>query len=100
MREESRGYLLVAATAIGGLIAGAGIMLIANQLSAVGPLGDGWSFRGDGSLVIPFGLRPVVIATGWTLLVLHDRSHPRWVVFAIVAAYSSSPFLQLVSSLW
>lgn len=78
-RRVKRGYLLVAATLFAGAIAGVLITILTNFVSTSGPSADGWSFRGNGALVVPFGLGPVVLAAGWTMLVLHGRSHPRWI---------------------
>jgi hypothetical protein len=39
---------MVGAAALGGIVAGVVIVLLTNLLSAMGPSGDGWSFRGNG----------------------------------------------------
>jgi hypothetical protein len=75
----------VAAATLAGAIAGFLIMSLANVLSTSGPAGDGWSFRGNGALIVPFGLGPVVLAAGWTMFVLHGRSHPRWIFLGTLA---------------
>lgn len=71
---------------LGGGIAGVVIMFLAKLVDVWGPSGDGWSYRGNGALVVPFELGPVVLAAGWTMLILHGRSHARWIVFGVAAA--------------
>ena len=84
-QRAQRGYLIVAATLLAGTIAGVLIMLLASLVSTAGPSGDGWSFRGNGALIVPFGIAPAVLASGWTMLILHRRSHSRWILLGIVA---------------
>jgi hypothetical protein len=64
-----------------GLVAGVVLEVITFLVARYGPSGGGgdgpaWSLRGNGALIIPFGLGPAVIAGGWTSLVLHYRSRP------------------------
>jgi hypothetical protein len=42
-----------------------------------------WSFRGNGALVVPFGVGPAVLAGGWTALVLHGRTGVRWLWWSV-----------------
>jgi len=44
-----------------------------------------WSFRGNGALVVPFGVGPAVLAGGWTALVLHGRTGVRWLWWSVAA---------------
>ena len=44
-----------------------------------------WSFRGNGALVVPFGVGPAMLAGGWTALVLHGRISLRWLWWSIAA---------------
>jgi len=84
-RTAQRRYLVVAVTLIGGSVAGVLIQLLSNVIATVGPSGDGWSFRGNGALIIPFGVGPAVLAAGWTMLILQGRSNPRWVLLGVAA---------------
>ncbi len=80
-----RGVWVLGATALGGAIAGVLILLLGDLVSAAGPSGDGWSFRGNGALIVPFGVGPAVLAAGWTMLVLHARSHSRWILLGLAS---------------
>jgi hypothetical protein len=72
------------AVVIGAL---AGVLLdVATFLVArYGPEADGWSFRGNGALAVPFGVGPAILAGGWTALVLRYRGSARWLVFGAAA---------------
>ena len=64
-----------------GLLAGVGLDLLTFALARYGPQGgDGaaWSFRGNGALIVPFGLGPAILAGTWTALVLRARHATRW----------------------
>jgi hypothetical protein len=61
------------------------MLVLANLLSVVGPSGAGWSFRGNGALVVPFGLGPAVLVAGWVALILHARGHSLWLLLGIAA---------------
>src|SRR5207237_5469386 len=55
-------------------------------LARYGPSGGDvgpWSFRGNGALVVPFGLGPAVLAAGWTALALHGRLEVRWLRWSV-----------------
>jgi hypothetical protein len=69
---------MVGAAALGGIVTGVVIVLLTNLLSAMGPSGDGWSFRGNGALIVPFGLGPAILVGSWTALILHARGHAQW----------------------
>jgi hypothetical protein len=63
------------------VVAGFVIDLLTFALARYGPQGgDGaaWSFRGNGALVVPFGVGPAVLAAAWTALVLRARGAARW----------------------
>jgi hypothetical protein len=80
---------VTAAIAFGaGLAAGIVLELLTFALARYGPSGSdaiAWSFRGNGALIVPFGLGPAVLAGGWTALVLHGRSGVRWLSSGIAA---------------
>ena len=67
-------------------IAGAIIDLITYWVAAAGPVGEGWSFRGNGALVVPIGIGPAVLAGGWSTLVLMHRRVARPATWGIGAA--------------
>ena len=63
------------------VVAGFVLDVLTFALARYGPQGaDGapWSFRGNGALVVPFGVGPAVLAAAWTALVLRARGAPRW----------------------
>ena len=62
----------------GGLLAGVALDVLTAVVARSGPQGDGWSFRGNGALVVPFGLGPAVVAGAWSALVLRARGAARW----------------------
>ena len=71
-----------------GLVAGVLIEVLTFLVARYGPsASDGapWSFRGNGALVIPFGLGPAVLAGAWTAIVLHFRGSTRWLQLGIAA---------------
>jgi hypothetical protein len=72
------GYRTVAVVAVIGLVAGVLLGLLTSFLAVSGPSGDGWSLRGNGALIVPFGLVPAVLAAGWTAIVAHFRGFPHW----------------------
>jgi hypothetical protein len=77
--------------------ASAGILLdVATFLVArYGPQADSWSFRGNGALVVPFGVGPAILAGGWTALVLRYRGSGRWLVFGLAAGLVGIGFVLL-----
>lgn len=75
----------MATTALAGAIAGVAITLIGALVSRVGPSGNGWSFRGNGALIVAFGVGPAILVGGWTMLVLHARRYPRSLALGIGA---------------
>jgi len=71
-----------------GLVAGVLLDVLTFGVARYGPSGsDGiaWSFRGNGALIVPFGLGPALLAAGWTALVLHGRPGVRWLRWGIAA---------------
>ena len=68
-------------TLVAGVVAGLVLEALTVLLARYGPSGaDGasWSFRGNGALVVPFGLGPAVLAGGWAALVRHYRGAADW----------------------
>ena len=76
--------LLLVLTVALGLIAGGSVSILAYYLAKYGPSGDSWSFRGNGALAALTAVPPV-LATGWTALALHCRSHPVWLALGLGA---------------
>jgi hypothetical protein len=72
---------VVLTSAVGGLVAGVVLDVLTFLVARYGPAGEGgapWSFRGNGALIVPFGLGPALIAGGWAALVLQHRGSPHW----------------------
>jgi hypothetical protein len=95
--------LLVAAAC--GVVAGVVIDLLTALVAGSDIGGDGWSLRGNGSLVVPFSLGTGVLAGGWTALALHAGTHPRWLplgvgagLIAVVLGASQVLFLALLGA--
>ncbi len=82
------GIALVVA-AVGGVL----LDVVAFPVARYGPQADGWSFRGNGALAIPFGLGPAVLAGFWTALVLRDRGFARWLELGFAAGLVGTGFL-------
>ena len=66
------------------VVAGALISVLAFGVARYGPAGDGWSFRGNGALAV-YTLLPVLLAAGWTAIVLHARSVGSWLTLGLGA---------------
>jgi hypothetical protein len=73
------------AVAVAGLATGVVLGLVTSLLTASGPSGHGWSLRGNGALIVPFGLAPALVAAGWAAIVAHLRSLPQWPVLGALA---------------
>ena len=76
-----------------GLLAGVALDVLTYVVARYGPQGDSWSFRGNGALVVPFGLGPAVVAGAWTALVLHYRGSARWRTLGIGAGLVGAAFV-------
>jgi hypothetical protein len=64
-----------------GLLAGLVLDVLTFLVARFGPQGsDGgsWSLRGNGALIVPFGLGPAVIAATWSALALKARGAAHW----------------------
>lgn len=92
LRRVKTFALLGWALVIGAL---AGVLLdVATFLVArYGPEADGWSFRGNGALAVPFGLGPAILAGAWTALVFRYRGFARWLVLGLAAGLVGTGFL-------
>ena len=89
MPRASSSVRLLAAALGTGLLAGFGLDLLTFAVARYGLQGgDGaaWSFRGNGALIVPFGLGPAILAGAWTALVLRARHATHWWAFGIWAS--------------
>jgi hypothetical protein len=79
------------AAAVGGMLGiglDAATVLVANS----GPVGDTWSFRGNGALVVPVGFGAALLAGGWLGPFLYARGVRAWALFTIaVTAAAAAP---------
>lgn len=71
-------------TIVVGALAGIGLWLLTAVVSRAHLSGTGWSLYGGAVLIIPFGLGPTVVASGWAAIILRMRAHPRWPQLGIV----------------
>ena len=77
--------MVVIAIAV-GLALGISLDALTFLVARYGPSGgDGapWSFRGNGALIVPFGLGPAVLAGCWTAVLLHGREGVRWLTWSL-----------------
>jgi len=82
--ESPTGQLLFRAAAA-GITCGLALEVLTYWMAGSGPAGVGWSFRGNGALVVPLGLGPALLAGGWTAFVLHARGFTGWRNLALAA---------------
>ena len=71
-----------------GLLAGLVLDVLTFLVARFGPQGsDGapWSFRGNGALIVPFGLGPATIAATWSAVVLYARGAAHWRAWSLMA---------------
>jgi hypothetical protein len=54
-----------------------------------------WSFRGNGALIVPFGLGPTVLAGVWTAVLLNGREGVRWLTWSLVVFGVGAAFMLL-----
>src|SRR5207247_9313968 len=76
------------AAAVWGLAFAALLDVLTFVLARYGPSGGvamPWSFRGNGALIVPFGVGPAFLAGGWTALALHGRSGVRSLAWSVTA---------------
>jgi hypothetical protein len=84
---------LVGSAAVVGLVAGVLLDVAAFLVARYGPQADGWSFRGNGALAIPFGLGPAMLAGFWAALILRYRGFASWAVLGLAAGLVGTAFL-------
>ena len=80
---------------------GAAIGVLTFLVARYGPSGGdelAWSLRGNGALIVPFGLGPAVLAGGWTALLLHGRAGVRWLAWGL-AVFALDAVVVLLSVL-
>ncbi len=78
------------------VLAGFVLDVLTFVLARYGPQGsDGapWSFRGNGALIVPFGLGPAVLAGAWTALALRARGVERWQAWGVIAAAAGATLI-------
>src|SRR4051812_43278083 len=71
---------------VSGLLLGAGLGVLTFVVARYGPVspdGAPWSFRGNGALIVPFGLGPALLAGGWTAVLLHGRAGVHWLRWGV-----------------
>ena len=88
--------------ALSGLVAGLCLWVLTIAVMRGHPSGDGWSLSGNGSLIIPFGIGPALVAGGWAATILRMRDHPRWLLLGtggglIGLALAAASLLSLVA---
>jgi hypothetical protein len=84
---------LIGSAAVVGLVAGVLLDVAAFLVARYGPQADGWSFRGNGALAIPFGLGPAMLAGFWAALVFRYRGFALWAVLGLAAGLVGTAFL-------
>jgi hypothetical protein len=80
-----RAEAVVGVALAAALLAGVLLDALAWAVARYGPQGEGWSFRGNGALVVPVGLGPAALAGAWAALVSHSRGTTRWLPLGIGA---------------
>jgi hypothetical protein len=83
LAERNRGFPVLAMTAIAGLLAGLLVYALTAAASQSDIGGPGWTLRGNGALVVLFGLLPGLLAAGWVWLAA--RSLTRAALAGLVA---------------
>jgi len=78
-----------------GALAGVLLDVATFLVARYGPAADGWSFRGNGALVVPFGVGPAILAGAWAALVLRYRGVERWLALGVAAGLIGVGFVLL-----
>lgn len=82
----------IAVVAAAGAVLGACLQAATALMASAGPVGDGWSFRGNGALVVPIGFGAALLAGGWLALFLYARGAAAWAPFAVlITAAAATP---------
>src|SRR3954452_9148729 len=87
---------------ISGLLLGAGLGVLTFVVARYGPVspdGAPWSFRGNGALIVPFGLGPALLAGGWTAVLLHGRTGVHWLRWGIGVFFLGTVLVVLSAAL-
>jgi hypothetical protein len=90
-----KAFALLAWALVIGAAAGMLLDVVTFLVARYGPQADGWSFRGNGALAVPFGVGPAILAASWTALVLRYRGFTRWLVFGLAAGLIGIGFVLL-----
>jgi hypothetical protein len=78
-----------------GALAGVLLDVATFLVARYGPAADGWSFRGNGALVVPFSVGPAILAGAWTALAFRNRGFARWLLFGFAAGLVGVGFVLL-----
>ncbi len=84
-----------------GLALGIALDILTFLVARYGPAaadGAPWSFRGNGALIVPFGVGPAILAGGWTAVLLHGRQGARWLAWGL-AVFGVGVVLVLLSAI-
>lgn len=84
------GPLVAAVAGSIGLALGALLDVLTVLMAAAGPAGDGWSFRGNGALVVPLGLGCALLSSGWAALSLYARGTSVWAPFGVLIGVAAA----------
>ena len=80
----NRGPALVVAVAVAAFVGGILLLVVTHLVANSNIQGDGWSLRGNGALVVPFGLGPQLIGAGVGALILRYRRSVSWAAWGLV----------------
>ena len=81
----SASYAPAWSSVILGFTAGAVLDVLTFLVARDGPAADSWSLKGNGALIVPFGLGPAALAAGWSAIVAHARGLRQWLPVCIGA---------------
>jgi hypothetical protein len=90
-----RTFALLGWALVIGAVAGILLDVATFLVARYGPEADGWSFRGNGALAVPFGVGPAILAGGWTALAFRNRGFARWLLFGFAAGLLGVGFVLL-----
>src|SRR5919202_1453644 len=85
LAERNRGFPVLAMTAIAGLLVGLLVYALTAAASQSDIGGPGWTLRGNGALVVLFGLLPGLLAAGWVWLAARRLTRPALAALAALA---------------
>ncbi len=93
---RAAGLRLVVLTLVSAIVAGValdGLTFLVARYGLQGADGASWSLRGNGALVVPFGLGPAILAGAWSALVLHARGARHWLRGGAIAGTIGAAFV-------